>query len=108
MPKWIDIHTPGETGSEGGEILRDEETAGARITLEQGGIVAPFSITCGIYGWMMHTRFCSDRRAADRDYEAMRAELGTIVEQIPHRDTPENGQTERVSAAISAFVKRFP
>ncbi|MEM7152628.1 MAG: hypothetical protein AAF799_07290 [Myxococcota bacterium] len=108
MAHWIDVFSPDETGSDGGVIRRDEQTTGARITLEEGGILAPFSITCGVYGWMMHTRCCPNREAADRDFEAMKAELDTIVEQIPRRDAVENGQSEAATAAIHAFVERFP
>lgn len=45
--------TIGTTGSEEGEIIRDEEWKGAaRITIERGGEIAPFAITCGMYdGW---------------------------------------------------------
>ena len=56
---WVAVEngaTIGTLGSEGGVIERDEEHAdGARITIEQGGTIAPYSITCGIYGWMFHT-----------------------------------------------------
>ena len=45
-----------EWASEGGVILRElEHPDGARIALERGGAVSPFAITCGIYGWMVHT-----------------------------------------------------
>ena len=47
----------GLKGSEGGTILRDEEHPdGSRITLERCKR-PPFSITCGVYGWMVHTRY---------------------------------------------------
>ena len=52
--------TLGQKGSEGGAILRDEEhPQEARITFERDTRIAPFAITCGIYGCMMHTRFFS-------------------------------------------------
>jgi len=42
-------------GPENGIILYDEELReGARITLEKDGC-APYAITCGIYGLMVHT-----------------------------------------------------
>jgi hypothetical protein len=46
----------GQEGSEDGTITRDEEEdlRGARITP-----TAPFAITCGVSGWMVHTRFFS-------------------------------------------------
>ena len=58
MTDWLPFEngtTIGATGSEGGVILRDElHPHGARITLEQTS--TGFAITCGIYGWMVHTR----------------------------------------------------
>ena len=53
-----DGKTIGQRGSEKGIIVGDEEhLEGARVTLEQDGEAAPYAITCGIYGWMVHTRF---------------------------------------------------
>ncbi len=50
--------TIGTIGSEGGKILKDEEnTFGARLTLEDKGDVAPASITIGVYGIMFHTYY---------------------------------------------------
>ena len=49
--------TVGTTGSEGGTILLDEAYEDARITIERGGYSAPFSITCGVVDWLVHTRF---------------------------------------------------
>ena len=61
LMEWItyeDGKTIGSTGSEGGVILRDEECPdGARITLEEETHMGvPFAITCGVYGWLVHTR----------------------------------------------------
>ena len=56
----------GSTGSENGIIILDlEHSEGARISLEEKSTVAPFSITIGIYGLLMHTIFCSDKIEAD-------------------------------------------
>jgi len=71
-------------GSEGGVIVRDEEHAlGARITLETGCGIAPYAITCGIYGWMMHTCFLEE--LAD----------------------DEEGQRALLMAGCEGFVERF-
>jgi hypothetical protein len=62
----------GDTGSEGGIIIRDEvHRGGARITLERDGRIAPFSITCGIYGWMVHTAFFGSLNEADERFGRM-------------------------------------
>jgi hypothetical protein len=52
--------TIGQTGSENGQIIVDEEyKSSCRITLEKDGVVAPYSITCGIYRQMCHTAFAN-------------------------------------------------
>lgn len=60
-----DGKTVGQDGSEEGAIVLDEEhTDGARITLERDSKTAPAAITCGVYGWMVHTRFFADESEA--------------------------------------------
>ena len=101
--------TIGTVGSEGGSIVRDEEHAGmSRITLELGGLHA-CSITCGIFGWMVHTRFFIDRLQAEREYEHMRSALAGIVDSIPSRGDPDAKAIARtVSEQIEEFVERYP
>jgi hypothetical protein len=100
----------GERGSERGVILRDDEYRGeSRITLERDGAVAPFAITCGVYGWMVHTRFFGALDEAEREYARMQAELAAIVETIPLTADPDVDQKmDAVAHAIGAFVDRFP
>jgi len=94
------------TGSEGGEILRDDEHAlGARITLERGGQTAPFAITCGIYGWMMHTRFFGGETEADEEYDSMRAAMGALLTLAA--DDCENSSAILMSG-IDEFVRNYP
>ena len=99
----------GQTGTDGGVIERDEaHGAGARITLERGGFAA-FSITCGVYGWMVHTRFFSTRDEAEAAYDAMKPELAAIAEGVPMEDDPElDEKRDRVVAMITDFVDRYP
>jgi hypothetical protein len=93
----------GTKGSEGGVIVLDEEHAdGARITLEQDGHIAPWAITCGVYGLMFHTRFFADRPTAEAAYEAMKSALHAIVSQLGTADLAEQGRL------ASSFVDRFP
>src|SRR5262245_2840623 len=80
----------GEQGSERGIIVRDDDDSqGARITLERGGTTAPFAITCGIYGWMVHTRFFGTELKAESEFETMQAELSRIISIIPLAADPE-------------------
>jgi hypothetical protein len=100
----------GQLGSENGRIIRDEEHGdGARITLEQQGRTAPFAITCGIYGWMVHTRFFGTESEAQGEFENMKVELSRIVGTIPLAADPEADSKSRVVAeSITRFVERFP
>jgi hypothetical protein len=97
----------GQRGSENGIILRDEEHVdGARITLERDGHIAPFSITCGIYGWMVHTCFFATQEEAELEYERMKDELAKILDIIPFEDDPDlENKLDPVSDAISRFVE---
>jgi hypothetical protein len=105
-----DGRTVGQTGSEGGVIVRDEEHGdGARITLERNGSIAPYAITCGIYGWMVHTRFFRLESDGRTEFEEMREEMTRIVAQIPLATDPDvDARMRLVEQAISQFVDRFP
>ena len=110
---WVlfdDGTTVGQTGSENGTIVRDDEhELGARITMERNGDIAPFSITCGIYGWMLHTRFFSTEVEASAEFNRMKEKLAVILYSIPAVDDAEvDSKTSKVSDAISDFVERFP
>ena len=100
----------GQRGSEDGVILRDEEhEEGSRITLERDGSTAPFAITCGIYGWMFHTRFFGTEAEATTEYELMKAGLAEILSAIPYNNDPEkHAKRDRVVELIQEFVERFP
>jgi hypothetical protein len=96
-------------GSEGGHIVRDEEhLLGARITLEKDCEVAPYAITCGIYGWMMHTCFVSDEGVVVQQYEEMKAELGDLLERSEELANDEEGQRAFLTEGCGGFVERFP
>jgi len=100
----------GASGSEDGVIVRDEQHShGARITLERNAHTAPFAITCGVYGWMFHTRFFGTEDEARTEFELMSAELSKILAMIPAALDPEvDAKSRSVHDAIFEFVKRFP
>lgn len=80
-------NTLGTKGSEQGIVIVDLESInGARVTLEHGAHIAPFSITFGIYGLMFHTHFCNDREEA-RSY--IERTLSLIDEVFMLYDIPE-------------------
>jgi hypothetical protein len=93
--------TIGTGGSEGGVTLRDEEhPLGSRITLERGGGTAPFAVTCGIYGSMVHTAFAATEAEATAQFEAMRDRLSELL-AMPDDDR------DAYYAAVSRFVDDF-
>jgi hypothetical protein len=95
--------TVGTRGSEDGIIVLDEEhTQGARITLEKDGRIAPWAITCGVYGLMFHTRFFANRLTADAEYAAMKTALDALVSQLDPADLAGQGRL------AGDFVVRFP
>jgi hypothetical protein len=111
-PAWYpfdDGSSIGTEGSEKGVILCDEEhSKGARITLERDGS-APFAITCGIYGWMVHTRFFSNLPEAQQAFDEMKAELGNIMHLIPPSDDPRvDAKMIVAEEAIDRFIEQFP
>lgn len=84
---WVPYHSDDEKGSENGWITEDEEIPGVcRITLEEDGDTAPYAITCGVYGLMMHTTWEGDYKAAMSKYEGMKKELQQCAELIDGED----------------------
>ncbi|MFY0630312.1 MAG: hypothetical protein JXR05_08010 [Flavobacteriaceae bacterium] len=80
--------TIGETGSENGEIILDEEhSLGARVSLEKDGDIAPFSITLGIYGLLLHTDFYSDIDSAKLFFNTFKQKIEVVLK---HYSIPEN------------------
>ena len=98
-------------GSEGGTIIVDEEhdDYGARITLEANTKTAQAAITCGLYGWMVHTRLFGTLDVALREYEAMKIDLAIVGSLIPKaNDTEVEQKSARLLQAISTFEEKFP
>ena len=68
----------GEHGSEGGEIVKDEELdSSSRITLEKfaGG---HYAVTCGVYGTFVHTAWFGEENALLK-YGQMKSDIETII-----------------------------
>lgn len=100
--------TVGKAGSEEGVVVRDEEHAlGARITLERDARIAPFAITCGIYGWMMHTRWFDEKAEAEAQYEQMKAALGAMLDAA-EKTAERDGGNAALYGGIEQFMKMFP
>jgi hypothetical protein len=99
--------TLGKRGSEEGTMVRDEEySLGARISLERDCRAAPFAITCGIHGWMLHTRFFSSKFEAETQYEAMKSALAVLLE-VAAKTAEIDGGRQVLMAGVSKFVEIF-
>lgn len=99
----------GTVGSDGGAIVRDEEhPSGARITLEEESSSAPFSVACGIYGWMLHTRYFSDEAEAQDEYDRMKDELEEILEAIPTEEDLDEEAESEIAGMIEEFAEKYP
>lgn len=73
---WIPLPSNEEKGSEGGWIDLDEEIPDVcRITLETECPGPFYGITCGIYGWLVHTTWADDYAEAMLKYEGMKKDL---------------------------------
>jgi len=112
-PEWTPFEegaSIGQAGTEGGVLLRDDEHPwGARITLERGAGAVPFAITCGIYGWMVHTCWIPTLEQAESEFAQMRDAISEIVEMIPLSSDPLADEKIRaVGAAMDRFLLRFP
>lgn len=99
----------GTSGTDVGVITRDEEHAsGARLTLEEEGSFAPFSITCNIYGWMFHTRYFSDEAEANDEFDRMKTDLDAILQTISGEEIEEDEDARTAALEeISEFVEKY-
>lgn len=81
---WYKINngeTLGQIGTENGRIIADEEyKRSCRITMEIEGHIAPYSITCGVYGLTFYTTFAGNKAEADSKYEGMKSELQAFID----------------------------
>jgi hypothetical protein len=85
-------------------LLDVEHCAGGRITVERGGRTAPLSISCGVYGWMVHTRFFPAESEAQREFAEMKRALSELMATL------DDGATDPAAARASCarFCERFP
>ncbi|HVG58486.1 MAG TPA: hypothetical protein VNA24_08020 [Hyalangium sp.] len=101
--------TLGMQGSEGGTITWDEQYADqVRLTLEQDESRSFYALTCGIAGWLVHTRFFGSATEAYAAFEELRPPLVELWRQLPPGE-PEPSREARHQGGVllSAFVARF-
>ena len=101
--------TLGLPASENGIVIRDEEySEGALVTLERDSPTAPFAITFGLYGLMVHTCYFSTLADAQQAFEEIKTALGKMADMIPYDDDPEAYEKmEPVFEMIRQLVQRF-
>lgn len=96
----------GQIGSESGLILRDAEHGrGARVTLEQVSSNR-LTITCGIYGWMVHTRFFDSEEGGQLGFDETKDELNKVLALIPLENEASDNNLRVAKDAIADFVER--
>ena len=94
---WKNLYVNGALGSENGIILKDEEYRDScRITLEQCNKY--YAITCGVYGAMTHTAFCS-AEDCEEVYNKMKVELQNFID----KDTTEDEECK----FYESFVMKY-
>jgi hypothetical protein len=109
---WQPAHggsTLGMAGSEGGVIVRDETyTEQARLTLEQDESRSFFAITCGVSGWMVHTRYFGDATEAHAAFEEMQPALVELLSRLPQGGPTGSPDARRTGGPLlAAFTSRF-
>jgi hypothetical protein len=102
--------TLGMAGSEGGVIVRDEAWGEeARLTLEQDESRGFHAITCGVSGWMVHTRYFGDAAEAHAAFEEMKPALVELLSGLPEGGPGGAPDARRTGGPLlAAFTARFP
>lgn len=81
---WDNLYIEGDVGSEGGEVILDEEyKASCRITLEK--CKRYYAITCGVYGAMVHTAF-SNVDSCFKLYDTMKNDLQEFIDKSANEE----------------------
>lgn len=80
---WKELDSTGTAGCEGGIILKDEEyNNSCSITIEKCSDM--YVITCGIYGYMVHTEYAGENY--ESVYNSMKTALQLFVDDIINTD----------------------
>lgn len=99
----------GKVGSEGGTIVADDSyNDEARVTLERSSRLAPFAITCGISGWLVHTRFFGSEAEARSQFDAMKVPLARLTEAVKSVGDVQPNDTSLIGRQCQDFVEEFP
>jgi hypothetical protein len=58
---------------------------------------------CGVYGWMVHTRFFQPEIEASAEYDRMKRALTELLDQSARERT----DTPSFTGGVAAFVARY-
>ena len=99
MAEWRETEDFGRT--EGGVVGRHEECwmDEPAISLERDCKFAPVAITCGVYGWLVHTRYCCTVPEGEAAFEDMKPALVALLHTVRNGD--DSGQP------FEALVERY-
>ncbi|WP_224363025.1 hypothetical protein [Hyalangium versicolor] len=101
--------TLGLSGSQGGTITWDEQYAGqVRLTLEQDESRSFHAITCGVSGWLLHSRFFGSAPEAFAAFEELRPALVELWAQLPKGGPGSPTEARAGGPLLAAFLARFP
>lgn len=102
--------TRGLDGTEGGTIVRDEEhPAGLRLTLEEDPARSFYALTCGVAGWLVHSRFFGSEAEVLAAWDEMKPALLELVRQLPAAGAKAlDPATREAGAKLGAFIARYP
>ena len=93
---WKKLGTDTQEGVNGGVIISDEEYAGAcRVTLET--CPGCHAITCGVYGSMVHTVFCS------KDPRDKYKEIKTVLKNFVDSEPDANAMAKFCNDFVNSF-----
>jgi len=111
MATWIEFEegkSLDSVGSESGIIVKDEELeSSARITIENDGQTAPFSITLGIYGLAFHTNFYSTIDKAEEDFIWYKFKIEEILRLYEIEENERNKEwNESHNLLIDELINR--
>ena len=101
--------TLGQTGSEAGTIVRDEEHAlGARISCRARHLCCPLRHHLRHLRLdAAHARFFGSQEEAETQYDAMKQALAALLEAA-EKTAESDGGRQVLMEGVSSFVEMFP
>ena len=94
---------------DGGAVISAEEGGGASIIWEEDSMLAPYSITFGIYGLGFHTVRYTNREDAYKGYVAMKQEYQNFIEDLELKCNGDaKAETDGICEWFTVFADKYP